>query len=149
MRRLALYSISLLFLSTPVCQARDVAVITDKGNSSAAVTAKDLAKLLRVETPKWPDGKKVTVFLSDPSSADGKVLLEKVYGMTPSALRSFVETQKGVIVILASDEEVLRAVAGQAGAIGVVNVYSITSAVKVLKVDGKLPLEQGYLLHGQ
>ena len=34
------------------------------------------------------------------------------------------------------------------GAIGAVNVYSINSAVKVLRVDGKLPLEQGYLLHG-
>jgi len=34
------------------------------------------------------------------------------------------------------------------GAIGLVDVYSITSRVNVVKVDGRLPLEQGYLLKG-
>jgi len=34
------------------------------------------------------------------------------------------------------------------GAVGIVNVYSINSRVKVLKVDEKLPMEPGYLLHG-
>src|SRR6185312_6833830 len=32
------------------------------------------------------------------------------------------------------------------GGLGVVDVYSITSTINVLKVDGKLPLEQGYPL---
>jgi len=33
------------------------------------------------------------------------------------------------------------------GAIGLVDVRSINDKVKVLKVDGKLPLENGYLPH--
>lgn len=149
MRRLLLCSISMVLLAPSLCLARDVAIITDKTNPVSAVTNKDLVKLLRTETSKWPDGKKVIVFLSDPDSADGKVLLEKTYGMTAAALKVFANGQKGGIVILSSDEEVVKAVAGQPGAIGVVNVYSISSAVKVVKVDGKLPLEQGYLLHGR
>jgi ABC-type phosphate transport system substrate-binding protein len=149
MRKFALYCISLVFLTPSLCLARDIAVIADKTNPSAAVSNKELLKLLRTETSKWPDGTRVTVFLSDPTSADGKLLLEKTYGMTPAALKSFAESQKGGIVILGSDDEVLKAVAGQPGAIGVVNVYSINSSVKVLKVDGKLPLEQGYLLHAK
>ena len=149
MRRFGLYLASVVLLTASLCQARDVAVITDKTNPVSAVTNKDLVKLLRNDTSKWPDGKKVIVFLSDPDSADGKVLLEKTYGMTPAALKVFANGQKGGIVILSSDEEVLKAVAGQPGSLGVVNVYSINSAVKVVKVDGKLPLEQGYLLHGK
>jgi hypothetical protein len=34
------------------------------------------------------------------------------------------------------------------GAIGLVDIYSITGAVQVIKIGGKLPLESGYLLHG-
>jgi len=137
----------MVVLVPSVCLARDVAVITDKTNPLSAVTNKDLVKLLRTDTAKWPDGKRVIVFLSDPDSQDSKVLLEKTYGMTPAAFKAFANSQKGGIVILSSDDEVVKAVAGQPGAIGVVNVYSINSAVKVVKVDGKLPLEQGYLLH--
>src|SRR5262245_27110578 len=148
MRRFALYCISMMLLAPSLCSARDVAVITDKTNPLSSVSNKDLVKLLRADTAKWPDGRKVIVFLSDPYSADGKLLLEQTYGMTPAALETFADGQKGGIVILRSDEEVVKAVAGQPGAIGVVNVYSINSAVKVMKVDGKLPLEPGYLLHG-
>jgi ABC-type phosphate transport system substrate-binding protein len=138
-----------MLLAPSLCLARDVAVITDKTNPVSAVTNKDLVKLLRTDTAKWPDGKRVIVFLSNPASDDGKLLLEKTYGMTPGALKIFADGQRGGIVILSSDEEVVKAVAGQPGSIGVVNVYSINSAVKVVKVDGKLPLEQGYLLHGK
>jgi len=138
----------MMLLAPSLCSARDVAVITDKTNPLSSVSNKDLVKLLRTDTAKWSDGRKVIVFLSDPYSADGKLLLEKTYGMKPAALKTFADGQKGGIVILSSDEEVVKAVAGQPGAIGVVNVYSINSAVKVMKVDGKLPLEPGYLLHG-
>jgi ABC-type phosphate transport system substrate-binding protein len=149
MRRVLLYAISMVLMAPSLCLARDVAVITDKTNPVSSVSNKDLVKLLRTDTSKWPDGKRVIVFLSDLSSPDTQLLLEKTYGMTPGAMKAFADGQKGVIVILNSDEEVVKAVAGQPGAIGVVNVYSINSAVKVVKVDGKLPLEQGYLLHGK
>jgi ABC-type phosphate transport system substrate-binding protein len=148
MHRFVRYAIGMLLLAPTLCLARDVAVIADKTNQVSTVTTKDLVKLLRTETPRWPDGKRVIVFLTDPDSADSRVLLEKTYSMTPAALKAFASSQKGGIVILGSDEEVVKAVAAQPGAIGVVNVYSINSAVKVVKVDGKLPLEQGYLLHG-
>lgn len=149
MRRVLLSAISMVLLAPSLCLARDVAVITDKTNPVSSVSNKDLVKLLRTDTSKWPDGKRVIVFLSDLNSPDSQLLLEKTYGMTAGAMKTFADGQKGVIVILNSDEEVVKAVAGQPGAIGVVNVYSINSAVKVVKVDGKLPLEQGYLLHGK
>jgi ABC-type phosphate transport system substrate-binding protein len=47
-----------------------------------------------------------------------------------------------------SDEVVLKMVASTAGAIGFTDVYTINSSVNVAKIDGKMPLEPGYLLHG-
>ncbi len=52
------------------------------------------------------------------------------------------------ILVVASDEELVNQVASLPGAVGVVDVYSINSSVAVVKVAGKLPLEPGYLLHG-
>ena len=34
------------------------------------------------------------------------------------------------------------------GAVGIVDVYLINSSVKVLRVDGKLPFDLGYVLKG-
>ncbi len=145
MRSFRLYWVALLLLTAPLCQARDVAIIADKSSTASVLGNKDLLKLIK--TAKWPDGRKATVFLSDPNSAEGKLFLDKACNMTPGELKLFAETQKG-IVILASDEQVVKAVSENPGSIGVVNVFSISSTVKVLKVDGKLPLEQGYVLHG-
>ena len=53
-----------------------------------------------------------------------------------------------VVKIVDSDEELLKAVEVTPGAVGVVDVYSINSAVKVLRIDGKLPFDVGYALKG-
>jgi hypothetical protein len=52
-------------------------------------------------------------------------------------------------LVVSSDDEALRILQSNKSAIGLVNVYSINSNVGVLKIDGKLPLEPGYILHSQ
>jgi ABC-type phosphate transport system substrate-binding protein len=146
MRKFHLACIVLTLLLPSLCAARDVAVITDKANPSSGLSTKELVKMLRRETAKWPDGRKAFVYLGEPGSPDGKILRDKTYLMTEAELRAFAGQKE--IAILDSDDAVLKAVAENPGSIGIINVYSINSTVKVLKVDGKLPLEQGYLLHG-
>jgi hypothetical protein len=67
--------------------------------------------------------------------------------MTQNEVKAFVDTHKSSFVIVDSDEALLKIVESTPGALGLIDVYSITSKVNVVKVDGKLPLEQGYLLH--
>jgi len=76
------------------------------------------------------------------------MILQRLYKLTPDEMKSFVDTHKADIQVVNSDEIVLTLVANNPGAIGIVDVYSINSQVKIVKVDEKLPLEQGYLLHG-
>jgi hypothetical protein len=57
-------------------------------------------------------------------------------------------TDRPAIIVTNSDEEVIRKVESVPGAVGLVDVYSITGTVKVVKIGGKLPLEAGYPLHG-
>lgn len=140
--------LAVILSTASLCAARDLAVITDKGNITSTVSTADLLKLLKNDMQHWPDGRKVTIFLSNPSSSDAWLLFQKIYNMSAEEARKFADAHKGTIVVMGADELVMKAVAQQPGSIGVVNVYSLNSSVKVMKVDGKLPFEQGYLLHG-
>jgi len=148
MQRVRALSIAVVLLAATLCQARDLAIIIHKSNSTTTVTAADLEKLLKTTTPAWPDGKKVKVFLTDPGSPESRNILQHVYKMAPAEIKSLIDAHKADIQVVSSDDIVLMMVSENPGAIGIVNVYSITSQVKVLKVDDKLPMEQGYLLHG-
>lgn len=147
MSRTRTLSLALIVLAAQLSFARDLAIIINKANPASTVTAADLEKLLKLASP-WPDGKKVKIFLTDPNSAETKNVLPHAYKLTPAEIRSLADTHKADIQILSSDDLVLTMVDNNPGAIGIVNVYSINSQVKVLKIDGKLPMEQGYLLHG-
>jgi hypothetical protein len=68
--------------------------------------------------------------------------------MTAEQSRTFVDAHRDLIMVADSDDAVLRFVSTSRGAIGVVDLYSLTQDVNVVKIDGKLPVEQGYLLRG-
>jgi ABC-type phosphate transport system substrate-binding protein len=129
------------------CEAKHMAVVVNKGNSTDNVTAVDLSKIFQTNTRKWPDGRNITLVVRDPSLADTQEALQRLYKMSTSEVKSFIDQHKGAFVVCDSDEALLKIVESTPGALGLVDVYSITSKVNVVKVDGKLPLEQGYLLH--
>jgi len=142
------FYIAFVLCAATLCQARDLAIVVNKSNPASSVTAPELEKLLKAATQNWPDGKRVKVFLTDPGSAETKAMVQRAYKMAPAEIKSLAEAHKADIQVVASDEIVLTMVSENPGAIGIVNVYSINSQVKVLKVEEKLPMEQGYLLHG-
>jgi hypothetical protein len=137
-----------------LAHAKDVALIANKGSAVTAVTMPDLVKLCKAQTPHWPDGKAVTLIVRDPSSAEMRMILEKVYGMSPQAVNDLINSAnhgKGshpMIVVVTSDDDLVHKVAATPGAVGLVDVYAINSSVDVMKIGGKLPFEPGYPLHG-
>jgi ABC-type phosphate transport system substrate-binding protein len=138
----------LLFIACCLpCEAKHMAVVVNKGNSTDNVTSVDLNKIFQTNTRKWPDGKNITLVVRDPSSPDTQEALQRLYKMSQAEVKAFVDTHKTAFVVVDSDEALLKIVESTPGALGLVDVYSITSKVNVVKVDGKLPLEQGYLLH--
>jgi hypothetical protein len=131
------------------CSAKQLAVVVEKGNPATALTSAELIKMLKAQTRTWPDGPSVTVVILDPGSPDMQIVMERLYKMSPQVLQALVAAHKGSIVVAASEEDMLHIVGSTRGAIGLVDVYSITHDVKVLKIDDKLPLEPGYLLRGK
>lgn len=118
------------------------------------MTLPDLVKVSKAQTNRWPDGKPVTLIMRAPSSPEMKLFLEKVYELSEPQVQELITTANHgranhpAIMIVSSDEDLVNKVASIPGAVGVVDVYAINSSVAVVKLAGKLPLEPGYLLHG-
>jgi hypothetical protein len=73
--------------------------------------------------------------------------LERLNNTSEADLKAFIAAHKDSVYFAVSDADLLRLVETVPGAIGLVDVRAINTHVKVLKVDGKLPLEDGYLPH--
>ncbi len=143
-----------IMIAASLAAARDIALVSNKSNAVGALTVTDLVRLCKAQTSHWPNGKPVTFVMRSPSAPEMKIILEKIYGMSENELNSLIVTSNRgrpahpAILVATSDDELLNKVASTPGAIGVVDVYSINSSVAIVKIGGKLPLEPGYLLHG-
>ena len=145
-----------LFLAASVAlaAARDFAVVSNKANSDSTITLPDLIKVCKGQNNRWPNGKSVTFIMRNPSTPEMKFFLEKVYELPEAQVKDLISaanhgrTGHPAVMIVESDEDLVNKVASIPGAIGVVDVYAINSSVAVVKLAGKLPLEPGYLLHG-
>jgi ABC-type phosphate transport system substrate-binding protein len=142
--------VSATFLATP-CLAHHIAVVVDKDNKTQNITSAHLAKIVKGEVKKWPDGRNVVLVLH--ATLDEVGTLARLTKMTDAEVKAMIDERKNndkdkdSIVLKASDAEVIEAVASTPGAIGMVEEHSISGRVSVIKVDGKLPLESGYLPH--
>jgi ABC-type phosphate transport system substrate-binding protein len=139
---------------TILAQSKDLALISNKANGVRALTQPELLKVAKGQTNHWTDGKPVSFIIRDPGLAEMKMVLDKVYGMSKDDVKAAITSANHgrvdhpAILVVESDEAVLKKVESTPGAVGLVDVYSIDGRVTVLKVGGKLPLEPGYLLHG-
>ena len=138
--------VAFIMCSLLPCFAHHMAVVVNKDNNVGAVTSAHLSKIFRLEVKKWHDDKDVILVLHKNSSGETSTL-ERLSNMSSSELKSFIAAHQGSITIVDSDEDVLKVVETMPGAVGLVDVRSINDQVNVVRVDGKLPMEDGYLPH--
>ncbi|MGA7079956.1 MAG: substrate-binding domain-containing protein [Terriglobales bacterium] len=139
----------LCLLSAPgLVQAKQLIIVADKDSTTTNLTASELAGMFNARIRTWQDGKPVIVVMRDPATEDAQLVLRRILNMTSDQARAFIQSHHGVIVIAASDDEIVHIVSSTRGAIGVIDLYSLTKDVNVVKIDGKLPLQPGYLLKG-
>jgi ABC-type phosphate transport system substrate-binding protein len=149
------FLISVLVLGTAqLAAAKDVALVSNKSNDMQTMSLPDLIKVCKGQTSRWPDGKPVTFVMLDPDSSEMRVVLQKVYETNAEQVKTLIaaanhgRANHPAIIVVSSDEALVQKVESMPGAIGLVDVYSITGRVSVVRVGGKLPLEPGYPLHG-
>ena len=131
--------------------AKNIAVIMSAGSKTADVQLAELVKLCKGTQKAWADGRNFMLVMKDPAAPDMHTPVQKLFGMAPTDFKAAVpklNESRQLVKIVESDEELIRTVEATPGSIGIVDVYSINSSVKVLRVDGKLPFDVGYALKG-
>jgi phosphate transport system substrate-binding protein len=134
----------LTFLSP--CFAHHMAVVVNKDNNVENLTSVHLSRIFRSEVKKWPDGKSIVVVLHKDSAGETETL-ERLIKMSGDELKAMIAAHKDSIQIVDSDADVLKIVQTTPGAVGLVDVRSVDNTISVVRVDGKLPMESGYLPH--
>ncbi len=140
----------LVCLAAPA--AADIAVIVHSDVTVDDLSFGDLRKIMLGDRQFWSSGQKITLIVAEPVDTGRSVLLERVYNMSEQQFRQFWiarvfrgEATEGPKVVISS-EGVMEMVSVLAGSIAFVDFDDVPSGVKALKIDGKLPGEDGYPL---
>jgi phosphate transport system substrate-binding protein len=144
-RRFGLLATFFLACLSP-CFAHHIAVVVNKENNVGKLTSAQLAKIFRGETKTWLGGAPIVVVLHEDSAGELSTL-EKLLKLSAEDCKALLASRKDSIQMVGSDDAVLKAVQGNPGAIGFVEVHGIDGTVNVVSIDGKLPMEAGYLNH--
>jgi hypothetical protein len=138
-----------LVVSVSYPAIKNMAVVVAADSNLPDLTMAEFTKLCKGAQKSWPDGRSFTLVLKDPTSPEMHVAVQKLFGVSPADAKTAIakiNELRPLIKIVGSDEDVFRTVAATPGAVGLVDVYTINSAVKVLHIDGKLPFDVGYAL---
>lgn len=130
---------------------KNMAVVVSAGSKLADVSLTDLTKLCKGAQKTWPDGKNFMLVMKNPESPEMHVAAQKLFGAAPGETKTIIaklNESRPIVKIVDNDEDLLRTVEATPGAVGIIDVYSINSSVKVLRIDGKLPFDLGYPLKG-
>jgi ABC-type phosphate transport system substrate-binding protein len=145
-RRFAMPILFAVLLSTP-CFSHHMAFVVSKQNPARALTSVQLGSIFRAETKKWPAGNLIILVLHR-ASAGESITLQRLNKMSARQWQSWISEHKDSVRIVDSDRDVLNFVESVPGAVGLVEVRSLTGRVQVVRIDGKMPMQEGYVSHG-
>ena len=139
----------LLVVSAVYPAMKNMAVVVAADSNLPDLTMAEFTKLCKGAQKSWPDGRSFTLVLKDPASPEMHIVVQKLFGVAPADAKTAIakiNEVRPLIKVVASEEDVFRTLTTTPGAVGLVDVYTINSAVKVLHIDGKLPFDVGYAL---
>ena len=130
----------------------DVAIIVSKENRTNELSFRDLARIFKLEQQYWDSGRKIYLVMREAGAVEKETVLAKLYQMDDTELKKFWlgklfrQEIASFPTTLSSDEAVKRFVSQVPNAIGFLDAAAVDDRVKVLRIEGKLPMENGYKL---
>ena len=129
---------------------QNLAIIVNQSNPVDNVSFQELRTIFLGERSHWPNGRRITLVMLDPSQPERKAVLRDIYGMSEKDFNNhFIQgVFSGAVFVsprnLATPPDVLKFVFNVPGAIGYVRASDVDSTVKVLRVDGRVPADKDY-----
>ena len=139
----------------PSADGADVAIVVNKENPVENFSLKQLTAVFEMTSKDWKNWKghkKIYLVLMESGEMEHDVMLKKVYRKSDTALTKFWKrlrfTQNGdpPKKRWKSSREVKIIVSRNLQTIGYINAEEADDSVKVIRIDGLLPGEEGYPL---
>jgi hypothetical protein len=132
------------------------AAVVHRSNPAHELRRSELLALFEGDRPHWPRGAAVVLVERDSGSAPFRYLMRRLLNTTPGEYKRRLQNieYRGEapvpIKVLNSDEAACEFVFNVPAAIAIIEAQSLASPacreVRELRIDGKLPSEQGYTL---
>ena len=131
--------------------AEDLAVIVNPGNPVQELSSVELREILRCERQHWRGSGRIYLLLPASGSAEKQLLLRRALRMNEDQLHRLylAKLYAGEISSfprVASGAAARRVVARAEHAVAVVPTSAVDGEVRVLRIQGRLPGDDGYLL---
>jgi ABC-type phosphate transport system substrate-binding protein len=130
----------------------DVAIVVHPETPVDVITLAEARKIFRGERQYWTPNIPVVLLVRAPVSRERDVVLRVIYQMSEPQFKQYwiarifrAEATSGPKIVYSND--VANQLAGAIpGAVGFVPAGEVRPPLKVLRVDGKLPGESGYVI---
>lgn len=143
----------LLSLMAPVhVRATDLAVVVSPDNPVDDIAWKDLVRIFKLDKQYWRGKERIYLVLREIGSKEKGVILDRIYQTSDQGLKQlwlakmYREEITAFPRVLDSNEAVIRFVNQVPTAISVIDAAYRDGRVKVLRINGALPGEEGYPL---
>ena len=153
----ALLSVS-LSLSFSQALAQDdegpfsLAIVVHKDSAVENLSLQELRKIFLAEQQFWPDRSRIILLVRAPKSEERDFVLNTIYQMDEQQFRKYwiakmfrAEVPRGPKIVFSTDmtHDLVVAIPGS---ISFMRADAVTVDVKVVRVEGKLPSDDGYPL---
>ena len=129
-----------------------VAIVVNPHATISNLSFVTLRRVFMGEQQFWPDHSKVTLLVRAPTARERSVVLDRIYQMSEEQFRQYwigkmfrAEVAGGPKLVYSTDMALTLASTIK-GSITFVPASAVTRDVKVLRIDGKLPGDAGYVL---
>lgn len=129
-----------------------IAIIVNQSNPVDNLSSQELRTVFLGERSHWPNGRRITLVMMEPSQPERKIVLRDIYHMNETDFsRHFMQgVFTGEVFVspktLATPVGVRKFVFNVPGAIGYVRAADVDDTVKIIRVDGHLPDDKDYAL---
>ena len=129
-----------------------IAIVTHKDTQIDNLSLNELRNIFLADQQFWPDRTRIILLVRAPQSDERAFVLDTIYQMDESEFRKYwiakmfrAEVPRGPKIVFSTDM-MLELVVAIPGSISFTNADEVTDDVRLIRIDGKLPSDEGYPL---
>ena len=154
--RVCLIALSIMLIATvaaeEVTASSAIAIVVHKDTEIENLSLENLRSIFLADQQFWQNRKRIILLVRAPLSDERDFVLNRIYQMSEAQFRQYwiakmfrAEVPRGPKIVFSTDMT-LELVIAIPGSISFMRASDVTDDVRLVRVDGRLPSEDGYPL---